>query len=99
MKPEYKALKLISLIFSFIGGIAFSVSLIILVVSQIQMASSNQAGWIDLIAIIPLTAIMLSGLFLFGLGELIKLLIESIYNSRRTNEYLKFLAEKSGYEE
>ena len=99
MKSEYKALKAVAFICSLLGGLAFLVCFLVLFISLIQLSSANQASWLDIVAIVPMTIIMVSGLLLYGIGELIKLLLESISNGRKTNEYLKYLAEKNGYQE
>jgi hypothetical protein len=95
MKSEYKALKAVAFICSLLGGLAFLVCFLVLFISLIQLSSANQA----IVAIVPMTIIMVSGLLLYGIGELIKLLLESVSNGRKTNEYLKYLAEKNGYQE
>jgi hypothetical protein len=95
MKSEYKALKAVAFICSLLGGLAFLVCFLVLFLSLIQLSSANQA----IVAIVPMTIIMVSGLLLYGIGELIKLLLESVSNGRKTNEYLKYLAEKNGYQE
>lgn len=99
MKSEYKALKSVAFICGLLGGLAFLVCFLVLFISLIQLSSANEASWVDIVAIVPMTLIMVSGLLLYGLGELIKLLLESISNGRKTNAYLKYLAEKNGYEE
>jgi hypothetical protein len=95
MKSEYKALKAVAFICILLGGLAFLVCFLVLFISLIQLSSANQA----IVAIVPMTIIMVSGLLLYGIGELIKLLLESVSNGRKTNEYLKYLAEKNGYQE
>jgi len=101
MERKYTALRIISLVYRILGGLALILAVIGAVVAvlfpgSITVSSAAIPATSDMLArllpaVIVLVSGILSGLGLFAVGQMIQLLLDTEENTRRTAHYLNQL--------